>query len=151
LAAEGEENVSVRISTFVMAGLLVASPVRADSNSTAGDSSSSDAAMTAAAVLCSVVYLPVKVAYAAGGGIVAGLGYVLSGGDTQVVDPIIDASVRGDYFLLPDQLRGDRPIEFVGRSPENQALRAASEVSSAPAPASASAKDAKEAPGGGWN
>lgn len=145
---------SVRIPTLVLAGLLVASPLHAATGSTPDDSGSSDAAMTAAAVVCSLVYAPVKVAYAAGGAIVAGLGYVLSAGDSQVVDPIIDASVRGDYFLMPDQLRGDRPIEFVGRSPENQALRAAtSEVSAAPAPGptSASAHEAKEAPGGGWN
>jgi hypothetical protein len=146
--------VFVRIPTFVLVGLLVASPLRAATGSTpAEDSGGSDAAMTAAAVVCSLVYAPVKVAYAAGGAIVAGLGYVMSAGDSKVVDPIIDASVRGDYFLMPDQLRGDRPIEFVGRSPENQALRAAtSEVSAAPAPTSASAHDeAKEAPGGGWN
>lgn len=80
--------------------------------------------MGAAAGLTSVVYAPVKVAYAAGGSIVAGLAYVLSGGDKDVAKPIFDASVRGDYVVTPQHMSGERELEFVGRSQADQTLRA---------------------------
>jgi hypothetical protein len=79
--------------------------------------------MGAAAGLTSVVYAPVKVAYAAGGSIVAGLAYVLSGGDKDVAKPIFDASVRGDYVVTPQHMSGERELEFVGRSRADQTLR----------------------------
>ena len=118
-----------RITVLILAGLLVASPARAGSDPGAGSSAgsnvviASDAGTSAAAAICSIFYAPVKVAYAVGGSIIAGLGYLVSGGDKEVVDPILNASVRGDYWLTPEQIRGDKPIEFIGRSPENQALR----------------------------
>ena len=131
---------SARIAMLVAAGLLVVSPAFAGSNSATGSGSNvvvaSNAGDSAAAAICSIFYAPLKIAYAAGGSIVAGLGYVVSGGDKDVVDPILNASVRGDYWLTPEQIRGDKPIEFVGRSPENQALRDATapagDVGSAP-------------------
>jgi hypothetical protein len=64
------------------------------------------------------------VAYAAGGSIVAGLAYVLSGGDKDVAKPIFDASVRGDYVVTPQHMSGERDLEFVGRPRSDQALRA---------------------------
>ena len=88
--------------------------------------------MGAAAGLSSVVYAPVKVAYAAGGSIVAGLAYVLSGGDKDVAKPIFDASVRGDYVVTPQHMSGERELQFVGRSQADETLRApaaASDVS----------------------
>jgi hypothetical protein len=114
---------------LIVAGLLVAGPARAGSDPSTGSGGGSNVVVasgagdSAAAAICSIFYAPLKVAYAAGGSIVAGLGYVVSGGDKQVVDPILNAAVRGDYWLTPEQIRGERPIEFVGRSPENQALR----------------------------
>ena len=87
-----------------------------------------------AAGLSSVVYAPVKVAYAAGGSIVAGLAWVLSGGDSEVAKPIIDASVRGDYVVTPEHLTGERSLEFVGR-PANDRRLATPEVSAGTAAA----------------
>lgn len=145
----------VRIATLVIVGVLAASPVRAESDSSSDDVVASGAGMSAVAALCSLIYAPVKVAYAAGGSIVAGLGYALSGGDEAVARPILNAALRGDYFVTPEQLRGEKPIEFIGRSPENEALRASTEatpaVGSAPEPPGAHESAAKEAPGGGWN
>lgn len=87
-----------------------------------------------AAGLSSVVYAPVKVAYAAGGSIVAGLAWVLSGGDSEVAKPIIDASVRGDYVVTPEHLTGERSLEFVGRPATDRRL-ATPEVSAGTAAA----------------
>lgn len=99
----------------------------------------------AAAGLTSVVYAPLKVAYAAGGSVVAGLAYVLSGGDKEVAKPIFDASVRGDYVVTPQHLRGEREIEFVGRPQSDQALR------SAPAPDVSANKSAAKGAGESWD
>ena len=111
----------------------------------------SGAGDSAAAAICSIFYAPLKIAYAAGGSIVAGLGYAVSGGDKQVADPILNAAVRGDYWLTPEQIRGERSIEFVGRSPEDQALRDSAADGSdigSPAPATNQA-DSKASTG--WN
>ena len=82
-----------------------------------------EAGLGVAAGLISLFYAPAKVLYAAGGGLVAGLAYVVSGGDQQVVDPILTPALRGDYVVTPAHLRGEQQLEFVGREPEDRALR----------------------------
>ena len=82
-----------------------------------------EAGLGVAAGLISLFYAPAKVLYAAGGGLVAGLAYVVSGGDQQVVDPILTPALRGDYVVTPAHLRGERQLEFIGREPEDRALR----------------------------
>lgn len=80
----------------------------------------SGVAMQAAAWLASVPYGALKLAYAASGGIIGGVTYVLSGGNRQAADAVWVPSVYGNYVLSPAQLRGQEPIHFVGsrsRSP----------------------------------
>jgi hypothetical protein len=67
-----------------------------------------------------LLYMPCKLIYAMGGGLAAGIGYVFSGGDSDVVAPIVDASLRGDYVVTPENIRGKEPLQFIGRSPEQQ-------------------------------
>ncbi|HVP30748.1 MAG TPA: hypothetical protein VMW35_16460 [Myxococcota bacterium] len=74
------------------------------------------AGMGAAAALATLVYAPVKLAWATTGGVVGGLAYVFTGGNADVAIPILESSVYGDYYLTPSQLRGDEPIEFIGRT-----------------------------------
>ena len=69
----------------------------------------------AAAAFGSLLYAPAKVAYAIGGGLVGGLAWVFSAGDTEVAGPIWDRSVRGDYVLTPEHVRGEVPIQFIGQ------------------------------------
>jgi hypothetical protein len=82
-----------------------------------------EAGLGVAAGLISIVYAPAKVLYAAGGGLVAGMAYVLSAGDQEVTEPILTPSLRGDYVVTPAHLRGERQLEFIGREPEDRALR----------------------------
>jgi hypothetical protein len=82
-----------------------------------------EAGLGVAAGLISLFYAPAKVLYAAGGGLVAGLAYVVSAGDMEVVDPILTPALRGDYVVTPAHLRGERQLEFIGREPEDRALR----------------------------
>ena len=77
-----------------------------------------NAGLGVAAALCSLVYGPVKVAWAISGLIVGGLAYPLSGGDADIMMEVINTSVRGDYVVTPSHLRGDQPLEFFGRAPE---------------------------------
>lgn len=63
-------------------------------------------------------YGPVKVIYAAAGSAIGGLAWVFTGGNGEVSRPIIQTSVRGDYAIVPENLTGEKPLEFAGRDPE---------------------------------
>lgn len=103
---------------------LPATPAAAQSETKTEDAGrEGEAGLGVAAGLISIVYAPAKVLYAAGGGLVAGLAYVLSAGDQDVTEPILTPSLRGDYVVTPAHLRGERQLEFIGREPEDRALR----------------------------
>ena len=67
-----------------------------------------------------MLYLPLKAAFAIGGGIVGGLAYAFSGGNENAAKSIWTTSLYGTYIITPDHLRGDRPIRFLG-VPETEA------------------------------
>ena len=93
----------------------------ASSDSTEGGSASS-AGMGAAAGLSTLLYLPLKAAFAIGGGLVGGLAYAFSGGNETAAKSIWTTSMYGTYILTPDHLRGDKPIRFLGvAEPDNSA------------------------------
>ena len=96
------------------------------SESTEGGTASS-AGMQAAAGVSTLLYLPLKLVFAIGGGIVGGLAYAFSGGNEQAAKSIWDTSLYGTYIITPDHLQGNRPIRFLGIADSNDA--------SAPAPA----------------
>lgn len=73
----------------------------------------------ALAMLSTIVYGPVKLVYAASGGVVGGLAYLLTGGNEDVAMPVLDAAVLGDYYITPAQLRAEETIEFVGRGDDS--------------------------------
>jgi hypothetical protein len=77
----------------------------------------SEAGIGVAAGLVSLVYTPAKVLYALGGGVAAGMAYLASAGDQSVTEPILTPSLRGDYVVTPEHLRGERSLEFFGRHP----------------------------------
>ncbi len=85
----------------------------ASSDATEGGSASS-AGMGAAAGLSTLLYLPLKAAFAIGGGLVGGLAYALSGGNETAAKSIWTTSMYGTYIITPEHLRGDRPIRFLG-------------------------------------
>jgi len=70
---------------------------------------------TAGSLLCTLVYAPVKLAYAASGLVVGSLAWVWSFGSRRVSRPIFRAALKGDYVVLPEHLTGDRDFEFRGR------------------------------------
>ena len=87
-------------------------PPSSTGNTEGGTASS--AGMQAAAAVSTILYFPLKAAFAIGGGIVGGLAYAFSGGNEQAAKSIWDTSLRGTYIITPEHLQGDRPIRFLG-------------------------------------
>ena len=85
----------------------------ASSDGTEGGSASS-AGMGAAAGLSTILYFPLKAAFAIAGGLVGGLAYAFSGGNETTAKSIWTTSMYGTYIITPDHLRGDKPIRFLG-------------------------------------
>jgi len=85
----------------------------ASSASTEGGDTSS-AGMQVAAGASTLLYFPLKAAFAISGGIVGGLAYVFSGGNENAAKSIWTTSLYGTYIITPDHLQGNRPIRFLG-------------------------------------
>lgn len=93
---------------------MLAAPIaRAQSE---GETENTSLATGAGCVLLSVVYGATKLAYAAGGAVVGGLTWVFTGGNNTSAQKVWDASLRGDYYIAPEHLQGEKPIRFVGSS-----------------------------------
>ena len=92
----------------------------------------SSAGMGAAAGLSTLLYLPLKAAFAIGGGIVGGLAYAFSGGNENAAKSIWTTSLYGTYIITPDHLRGDRPIRFLGVAEPDGSATAIAPLESAP-------------------
>ena len=100
-------------------GLLIAgtgTPAIAAEQS--GTSPEGAAGLQAVSWLASVPYGAVKVAYALGGGIVGGLTWVMSGGDTEAAKAVWIPSMTGDYIVQPENLTGEKSLHFMGGSAE---------------------------------
>ena len=88
-------------------------------NTEGGDTSS--AGMQVAAGASTLLYFPLKAAFAISGGIVGGLAYVFSGGNENAAKSIWTTSLYGTYIITPDHLQGNRPIRFLGVADSNDA------------------------------
>ena len=83
-------------------------------------SESAEAGLGIGSGLLTLVYLPVKVVYAALGGIVGGFTYVLTGGDVETAKSVWEPSFYGTYVITPSNLKGERPVRFFGVSPYDE-------------------------------
>ena len=79
-------------------------------------SPSNEAALGVGSFFLTLVYTPLKMAYAIGGGIVGGFAYALTGGDLETAEGVWEPSVYGTYIITPDHLKGNEPVRFVGVS-----------------------------------
>ncbi|MDX1648829.1 MAG: hypothetical protein R3263_03145 [Myxococcota bacterium] len=98
--------------------LLLAAPSGAQAQS-----AGREFGLGATCALGNLIYGPAKLLYASGGALIAGMAWAFSGGDREVAGPILDASVRGDYVIMPSHLQGRRELEFVGRRPDHERVR----------------------------
>jgi hypothetical protein len=90
--------------------------------------------MQAASAVATILYFPLKAAFAIGGGIVGGLAYVFSGGSEQTAKGIWVPSMYGTYVITPEHLSGDRAVRFLGVAAESEGAPAEHAPMSSPAP-----------------
>jgi len=77
--------------------------------------------LQAASWLATAPYGSVKVAYALVGGIVGGLTWVFTGGNTESAKAVWIPSMTGQYIVQPENLTGDKPLRFMGGSTDKSA------------------------------
>ncbi|NKB81258.1 MAG: hypothetical protein GKS05_05090 [Nitrospirales bacterium] len=82
-----------------------------------GHSEVSDAGLGIGSVLLTIPYGVCKIVYAGLGGIVGGMTWVLTGGNTEAATAIWEPSFYGTYVITPDHLKGNKPVRFLGVSP----------------------------------
>lgn len=105
----------VRLAIICAVWMAVATPVLAQNSEYQEEGSTATrAGLGAASFLATIPYGVTKVAFAAGGGIVGGLAYLFSGGDTQTAKNIWTTSMYGTYVITPDHLKGDKAVRFLG-------------------------------------
>ena len=65
--------------------------------------------------ICTLVYTPLKVVYAASAIPLGGLVYTWSVGDAEMAGRVIGRATAGDFVVTPDHLKGNRRLDFIGR------------------------------------
>ena len=94
---------------------LVATPAWSQESAPASEGgNASSAGMQVLAGLTTMVYLPVKGAFAIAGGIVGGLTYLFTAGNETAAKSVWTTSMYGTYLITPEQLQGDKAIRFFG-------------------------------------
>ena len=107
---------STRVAGALLACILVIGLNPADARAQES-SAAAEAGMGMLAALSTLVYGPIKIVYATLGLVAGGFAWALSGGDGDVMNAVFTPSVRGDYVVTPAHLRGEKPLEFIGRDP----------------------------------
>lgn len=100
------------------------------------ETTSNQLGMGLASFFGTLIYSPIKIGYAVLGGVTGGMGWALTGGDTEVATRVFRPSMRGTYVLTPDHLTGAEPIHFVGAS--TYSSRSSGSASDGPASRTAS-------------
>jgi len=103
----------VLILTCLLTAAIASAPLTARAQE--DEPTGGNALTGAGAMLCTVVYSPLKLAYAASGLVVGGMAWVWSFGSRRVTRPIFTAALRGDYVVTPEHLTGERRLAFIGR------------------------------------
>lgn len=97
---------------YVLAGLVPPVTEAQDGQDSGAAGTARDTAWQAASFLATIPYGAAKLGVAAAGGIIGGLGYVLSGGDLESSQAIWKTFVDGTYVLSPAHLKGEEPVVF---------------------------------------
>ncbi len=71
--------------------------------------------LVAGSVVSSAAYFPLKLIYAALGGVTSGLTYAISlGKDAETAKKIAKKSFEGDWYIHPNVLTGEKELNFGG-------------------------------------
>jgi hypothetical protein len=109
----------VLIVTFMGLTMIPPGSTLAENQSSSTDSSDGTGIQVASWLL-TVPYCAGKSAFAIAGSVVGGLGYAFSGGNSETAQSIWTKTVYGTYILRPAHLRGEEPIQFLGKPDGNQ-------------------------------
>ena len=109
--------VSMWILSPLILGAAEAPPEKEQPLQTTEPSPGEDLGYGLGSVLASMFYSPFKVTYAGLGLVTGGLGFVLSAGNMDVMNNIINPAVRGNYVVTPRHLKGEEALIFVGPPP----------------------------------
>jgi hypothetical protein len=102
---------------MALIGSLVILPGRAlAEDSTSGYDNSEGTGIQVASWALTVPYVIAKSAFALGGAVVGGLGYVFSGGNSDTAETVWTRSIYGTYVIRPAHLRGEEPVHFLGQA-----------------------------------
>jgi hypothetical protein len=108
-----DSSARVLFLTCVLSALIAAAPPAARAQDEEHSRPSAFAGI--GSMLCTLVYSPLKIAYAASGLVVGGMAWAWSFGSKRVTRPIFTAALRGDYVVTPEHLSGKDKLEFRGR------------------------------------
>ena len=97
-------------------GLLILSTNALANTAGTPRTTSENAGLQAASWFVTVPYGAVKTAFAIGGGIVGGLTWAVTGGNTETAKAVWIPSMTGDYIVQPENLTGQKTLHFVGGS-----------------------------------
>ena len=125
---------AVRRSVLLGAMILTIAAAPTVARAEIGTDLPNEGGIGAVAALSTLVYGPVKLCYATIGLVVGGFAWGLSGGDTEVLNSVITAAVRGDYVVTPEHIRMERGLEFYGRAPQYREVHQAAAATPAPPP-----------------
>lgn len=112
--------VAVVLVVALMGCLLLPPGWALAEGSASGNESSDGTGIQVASWALTVPYAIGKGAFALGGGIVGGLGYVFSGANFDTAKGVWIPSIYGTYILRPAHLRGEEPIHFLGKTEGGQ-------------------------------
>ena len=103
----------------ILALVIALVPVHVGAELSAGASADErgfwkDVGLNAGAGVVNLGYIPVKILYAAAGGLVGGLAYLVTLGSTETANAIWEPTLGGTYVLTPKMLAGEEKLHFNG-------------------------------------
>lgn len=108
------------ITTVALATLLIgtgsAAPARAANYW-------SDFGVGVGAVATNVLYFPAKLVYATVGGVVGGIVYGLTAGNSDAAQMVWSPTMGGTWVVTPEMLRGEQPFLYAGESYDRERKR----------------------------
>jgi hypothetical protein len=106
----GRGALARRTAAILALGLVLSTPARA----TRDESLAAEGGTGLGALIATLVYAPLKLAYSSGGMVLAGLTWIWTWGDEDVAATVARAATGGDYVITPSHLRRESDLDFEG-------------------------------------
>lgn len=120
LDEEWSRFITIMLIVTFMGLTMIPSESALAEDQTSGANNSEGTGIQVASWLLTVPYCAGKSAFAIAGSVVGSLGYAFSGGNSETAQSIWTKTVYGTYILRPPHLRGEEPIQFLGKADDDQ-------------------------------